>query len=136
MAAQEKQLEEVKQRYAPVFRVIEQTGVRLSHVHMQNGKMYVQGSAPSTESKNKVWDQIKLVNPNLDDATFDISVSEQETASHGEKTYTVQAGDSLSKISQRFYGHANDYMKIFDANKDKLSDPNRIHPGQVLTIPK
>jgi nucleoid-associated protein YgaU len=51
------------------------------------------------------------------------------------KTYTVVSGDSLSKIAKRFYGDANAYQKIFEANRDKLTDPDRIQVGQVLTIP-
>ena len=49
--------------------------------------------------------------------------------------YTVQAGDTLSKIAKQYYGNANAYMKIFDANKDQLKDPNKIQVGQVLKIP-
>ena len=49
--------------------------------------------------------------------------------------YTVQAGDTLSKISKANYGDPNQYMKIFEANKPMLSDPNKIYPGQVLRIP-
>jgi len=51
------------------------------------------------------------------------------------KYYTVVAGDSLSKISKAQYGDANQYMKIFDANKPMLKDPDKIYPGQVLRIP-
>ena len=51
------------------------------------------------------------------------------------KTYTVQAGDTLSKIAKDHLGNANAYMKIFDANKDQLTDPDKIKPGQVLKIP-
>ena len=47
----------------------------------------------------------------------------------------MQSGDTLSKISKQFYGDANRYMKIFEANKDQLKDPNVIKPGQVLKIP-
>ncbi|MEN6671133.1 peptidoglycan-binding protein LysM [Psychrobacter sp. B38] len=50
--------------------------------------------------------------------------------------YTVKSGDSLSKIAQDVYGSANDYTKIFEANKPMLSDPDKIYPGQVLRIPK
>ncbi|WP_199507795.1 MULTISPECIES: peptidoglycan-binding protein LysM [unclassified Psychrobacter] len=50
--------------------------------------------------------------------------------------YTVKSGDSLSKIAQDVYGSSDDYMKIFEANKPMLSDPNKIYPGQVLRIPK
>ena len=52
-----------------------------------------------------------------------------------EKIYEVAAGDTLSKIAKQFYGDANKYMKIFEANKDQLSDPNKIEVGQKLRIP-
>ena len=51
-------------------------------------------------------------------------------------TYTVQAGDTLSGISKKFLGNANDYMDIFNANRDQLTDPDKIKPGQVLKIPE
>lgn len=51
------------------------------------------------------------------------------------ETYTVVPGDSLSKIAKHFYGHANDWHRIFDANRDQLSNPDLIKPGQVLKIP-
>lgn len=50
-------------------------------------------------------------------------------------TYTVVTGDYLRKLAQRFYGNGNLYTKIFEANRDKISDPNLIFPGQVFTIP-
>jgi nucleoid-associated protein YgaU len=51
------------------------------------------------------------------------------------QTYTVVSGDNLSKIAKHFYGNANAWKTIFDANTDQLSDPNKIKPGQVLKIP-
>ena len=51
------------------------------------------------------------------------------------RTYTVVAGDSLSKISKKHYGDANQWKKIFEANRDVLKNPDLIHPGQVLKIP-
>ena len=53
----------------------------------------------------------------------------------GRKTYTVKAGDTLSKIAKEHLGDANAYMTIFEANKDQLTDPDKIKPGQVLKIP-
>ena len=47
----------------------------------------------------------------------------------------MKPGDSLTKISQEFYGHANQYMKIFEANKDKLADPDKVRAGMQLVIP-
>lgn len=49
--------------------------------------------------------------------------------------YTVVSGDNLSKISKAFYGNANEYMKIFEANKPMLTHPDKIYPGQMLRIP-
>jgi nucleoid-associated protein YgaU len=49
--------------------------------------------------------------------------------------YTVRSGDSLSKIAKQYYGDAQKYPAIFEANKPMLSDPNKIYPGQVLRIP-
>jgi uncharacterized protein YidB (DUF937 family)/LysM repeat protein len=56
-----------------------------------------------------------------------------QTGSAG--AYTVAAGDTLSKIAKHHYGDANQWPRIFEANRDVLSDPNRIFPGQVLRIP-
>jgi nucleoid-associated protein YgaU len=53
----------------------------------------------------------------------------------GGQTYVIKSGDNLSRISKQFYGDANEYMRIFYANRDKLQDPDRIQVGQQLTIP-
>ena len=51
------------------------------------------------------------------------------------KTYTVKSGDCLWKIAKQFYGNGAQYTKIYNANTDKIKNPNLIYPGQVLTIP-
>ena len=51
------------------------------------------------------------------------------------RTYTVVAGDSLSKISKKIYGEAGRWKEIWEANKDQIKNPDLIHPGQVLKIP-
>jgi nucleoid-associated protein YgaU len=83
------------------------------------------------------------VNPNADDITADISVDTSRAmgaaagggAGEGGQTYTVKAGDTLSKISKEFYKDANEYMRIFYANRTTLKDPDKIQIGQQLTIP-
>jgi len=52
-----------------------------------------------------------------------------------QRTYTVQRGDSLSKIAKEYYGDANQWHKIHEANRDKIKDPNLIQPGWTLIIP-
>jgi nucleoid-associated protein YgaU len=131
--------EELKQKYASVVAVVQQQGVRLAQLHVQDNKLFMRGAAPSEAIKNAMWNQIKAVNPAYDDITADITVDstlpQPAPASAPKRTYKVQPGDSLSKIAKEFYGNANDYMRIFEANKDTLNDPNKIQIGQELVIP-
>jgi LysM repeat protein len=132
--------EELKSKYQSVLRLIEQKKLRMHNLHVQDNKLFIKASAGSQALKNDIWNQIKLVDPAYSDLTCDIeidpSLAPPEPATPPPaKTYTVQAGDSLSKIAKQFYGDANAYMKIFEANKDQLSDPNKIQIGQVLKIP-
>lgn len=129
-------LDQLKMKYGSVLNAISQSGVRLSHVHIQDNKLYIEGACGSEAIKNKIWDQAKLVDPTYSDLTLNLTVDPSlAPPAPADKTYTVAAGDSLSKIAKQFYGNANEYMKIFDANKDKLTDPNNIKVGQQLVIP-
>ena len=66
----------------------------------------------------------------------DVQGGSSSTAPSGQpRTVTVQAGDSLSKIAKRELGSANKWHAIYEANRDKIKDPDLIHPGQVLTLP-
>ena len=135
--------EQLKMKYQSVLNFIQSQGVQLQNLNMEGDKLLIRASAPSADLKNKVWDQIKLVDPNFSDLIADIQAPAAAAAAAAgnapsttaAKTYTVQAGDSLSKIAKQFYGDANKYMKIFEANKDKLTDPDKIKPGMDLVIP-
>jgi nucleoid-associated protein YgaU len=131
-------------KYQSVLNFIQSQGVQLQNVNMEGDKLLIRASAPSADLKNRVWDQIKLVDPSASDLIADIQAPSAAAAaaasaggasSSAARTYTVQAGDSLSKISKQFYGDANKYMKIFEANKDKLTDPNKVNVGTELLIP-
>jgi len=130
-------LDELKTKYQSVLQVIEKQHVSVKNLHMQDGKLFIKGAAPSLEAANKVWDEIKRVNPRADDiaADFPVDTSMQQQPASGLRTYKVKSGDTLSKISKEFYGSPNEYMKIFEANKDQLTDPNKIQVGQELKIP-
>ena len=134
----------LKGKYQSVLNIIEQQEVQLQNLHVENNKLFIRGAAPSPQVKDKVWDQIKLVDANYDqDLTADITYDEAKAAAaaagggqgQGGQTYVVKSGDNLSKISKQFYGDANEFMRIFYANKDKLRDPDKIQVGQQLTIP-
>ena len=133
-------LQELKTKYQSVLTLIEKKGLRLHNVHLQDNKLFVKASAGTQDLKNAIWEQIKLVDPKFADLTCDIQIDPSlapppKPAAPAMKTYTVQAGDTLSKISKEFLGNANAYMKIFEANKDQLTDPDKIKVGQVLKIP-
>ena len=136
--------EQLKAKYQSVLNFMQAENVRLENLNMADNKLYIRAEAPSQDAKNKVWDQIKLVDPSFSDLTADIDAPAAAAAaaasaggsSSSARTYTVQPGDSLSKISRQFYGDANKYMKIFEANKDKLSDPDKVRAGMDLVIPQ
>ncbi len=137
----EKRFNELKQKYQTVLTTADQQQVQFQNLHVQDNKLFIKGTAPSEEAKSKFWDQVKLVSPNQEDITADIGVDASRATgaavggASGGETYTVKAGDTLSKISKQQYGDANEYMRIFYANRDKLKDPDKIQVGQQLTIP-
>jgi len=136
-----KRFNELKQKYVSVLNTADKQHIQFQNLHVQDNKLFIKGTAPSDEAKNTFWEQIKLVNPNLDDITADISVDSTRAAGAavggggGGQTYTVKSGDTLSKISKEHYGDANQYMTIFYANRDKLNDPDKIQVGQQLVVP-
>ena len=91
----------------------------------------VQSDVQSTEQLTQKAD--------FSDVQSSVSSTEKITtvnaAPMGEQTHTVVSGDNLSKIAKHYYGHANQWQAIFAANRDQLSDPDKIFPGQVLKIP-
>ena len=147
MAQNDQRFEQLKQKYQSVVNAMAQYQVRLQNLNMEGGKLFLRAEAPSQDAKNRVWEQIKMVDPTYSDLTADITVGagaapRTQTAGAGVgggesvRRYTVRPGDSLSRISLQFYGSASEYMKIFEANRDQISDPNQIRPGQQLVIPE
>lgn len=105
----------------------------------KDGKLHWVGSVKTEEEKNEIWTAIKTIPDWRNDIVADIQVTgvKEMAAAVGAsaKTYTVKAGDTLSAIAKSQLGNASAYMKIFEANKDQLSDPDKIKPGQVLKLP-
>ena len=119
--------EQLKQKYQPVLDTIQKEGAQLQNLNLDGNQLYLKATSPSEASKNRIWDAIKGVDPKFVDLKHDIEFRQTD------QTYTVQPGDSLSKISKHFYGDAGKYMKIAQANK--LDDPDKIKAGQQLIIP-
>jgi nucleoid-associated protein YgaU len=108
----------------------------------REGKLHFKGTVASEAEKNQIWDAIKTIPTWQKDVNADIRVTgapaqaaAPAAAPAAAKTYTVKAGDTLSAIAQEHLGSAGAYMKIFELNKDQLTDPDKIKPGQVLRLP-
>jgi len=86
----------------------------------------------SQDEVNKIWDAIKTVPDWRNDVVAEVTIDPHAAK---DSTYTVKAGDTLSKIAKETLGESGKYMAIFNANKDQLTDPDKIKPGQVLKIP-
>jgi nucleoid-associated protein YgaU len=105
----------------------------------RDGKLYFKGTTGTQEQANKIWDAIKTIPDWPNEIVADIKATGTGAAagtSGAAHTYTVKAGDSLSKIAKHELGDANAYMEIFNLNRDQLSDPDKIQPGQVLKLPQ
>jgi nucleoid-associated protein YgaU len=102
----------------------------------RDGKLHFKGTVATEAEKNELWDAIKTIPTWQNDIVADIKVTGPAAgAATAEKTYTVKAGDTLSAIAKEHLGSAGAYMKIFELNKDQLTDPDKIKPGQVLRLP-
>jgi len=109
----------------------------------RDGKLHFVGSVKTEEEKNEIWNAIKTIPEWRNDVVADIQVTGGGSSSAGaatatataSKTYTVKAGDTLSKIAKQHLGDANAYMRIYELNRDQLSNPDLIKPGQVLKLP-
>lgn len=107
----------------------------------RDGKLHFKGTVESQEQANRIWDAIKTVPTWSQEVVTDIKVKQQTPAAVGTTgqagtTYTVKEGDTLSQIAKEHLGDAKAYMDIYNANREQLSDPDKIKPGQVLKIPQ
>ena len=126
-------LSELKQKYDRALKMMTEKGIRLQNLHVEDNKLFMRGAAPSEQAKGAVWSEIVAADSAHADVALDLTVD--PSLAPPEQSYSVKSGDTLSKISKQFYGDANKYMKIYEANRDTLSDPDKIKPGQVLKIP-
>ena len=99
----------------------------------ENGHLTVTGTLPTKYAVNQVWDKVKSIDPGLSAGDLTLNLTASRSDIYGE--YEVQSGDTLSAIAKKVTNGSLSYQKIFEANKDKLSDPDKIQVGQKLVIP-
>jgi nucleoid-associated protein YgaU len=117
----------LQDKYSQVISMAHQVGISDLQVREEGNMLYIDGTAPSAEAKQRVWDVYNTVNPNYQSADVALNIKSNV------EEYEVKAGDSLSKIGQQF-GVA--WKEIYEANKDVIKNPDVIQPGWKLQIPK
>ncbi len=125
------------EKYQSLIDMANQVGISGLNVVESDNVLTIDGVAGSAQAKQQLWDEYNRLDPDYRSGEVVLNISAPEgsagSGSSGGSTYTVQAGDSLSKIGSH-YGVS--WQKIFEANRDKLDDPDKIRPGQELTIPQ
>jgi len=119
-------------KYNPVLNLIKDLKLQSLRVEEEQSKLKLSGTTNTQYEKNIIWDKIKEVGG---ESVKDISVDIKVMNTDFYHVHTVQSGESLSKIAKHYYKDGNKYMKIFEANKDQLNNPDLIKAGQQLKIP-
>lgn len=120
----------LEQKYAPVGQAItdfSEYGAKIEGIFMQGEKLVLKCEVPSKVVSNRVWDAIKQCDPNYPDFEIQMAVSGGDA-----QPYTIQAGDTLSAVCLKFYGHASKYTQVAEANQ---MDPNKISVGKTIQLP-
>jgi nucleoid-associated protein YgaU len=119
-------------KYSGVINLAQELNVQNLQAQEDAGKLKLSGTTNTPYEKNLIWDKIKEIGG---ESYSDIQANLTVSNTNYYHLHKVENGESLSKISKKYYRDAMQYMKIFDANTDQLSDPNLIKVGQELKIP-
>jgi nucleoid-associated protein YgaU len=119
-------------KYADVLGLSQELGVKDGNWKEEGGKIKLWGKTEYQLDANRLWDKIKEHPGWENEVVADIKATRTDVYGY----HTVKSGDTLSAIAKKLLGNANRYMDIFNANKDQLSDPDKIKVGQKLVIPK
>jgi len=124
-------------KYQKLIDAANNSGVSDLQVRQQDNVLYIDGNAPSEDVKNRLWDVYNQIDPDYraGDLVLNINAigSSANDAKGDYEEYTVVKGDSLSEIGQKY---GVEWKEIFEANKDQIKDPDLIHPGWKLKIPR
>jgi nucleoid-associated protein YgaU len=131
----------LQNKYQSLIDMANQLGISGLNINEENGVLNIDGVAGSAEAKQQLWDEYGRLDPEYRSGDLVMNISAPEASasaasgagSSSGSTYTVQSGDTLSKIGSH-YGVS--WQKIFEANRDKLDDADKIRPGQELKIPQ
>ena len=119
-------------KYADVLGLSKELGVKDGNWKEEGGKIKLWGKTEYQLDANRLWDKIKEHPGWENEVVADLQASKTDVYGY----HTVKSGDTLSAIAKKLLGSANRYTDIFNANKDQLSDPDKIKVGQKLVIPR
>ena len=119
-------------KYADVFQLANQVGLKNPDVKEQDGKLTISGTTDYQLDANRLWDAIKTHQNWEQEVVADIRAARTDLFG----VHTVASGDTLSKLAKTYLGDAKRYMEIFNANTGTLTNPDVIKVGQRLNIPK
>ena len=120
----------LKDKYAQLINYANGNGITNLSVVEQENVLYVTCTAPSNQAKDELWKIYESIDPEMRSGDLVLNVTVDQSAV---QTYEVKPGDNLSKIASKYSGIS--WKDIFEANRDQISDPDKIFPGQVLKIP-
>jgi nucleoid-associated protein YgaU len=126
----------LRSKYQSLIDAATNSGVSNLQVRQEGNVLYIDGSAPSEDVKNRLWDLYNSIDPDYRSGDLVMNINAIGTSSneaHAYEEYTVVKGDSLSKIGEK-YGVP--WKKIYEANTDQVKNPDLIQPGWKLKIPK
>lgn len=121
----------VQDKYVSLLELANQNGTTYT-LSEADGVLNIDGTAPSAEAKQQLWDEYERLDPDFKSNDLILNIGLGDAAGGGATTYTVESGDNLTKIGNK-YGIA--WKSIWDANRDILNHPDKIYPGQELKIP-
>jgi nucleoid-associated protein YgaU len=120
----------LQNKYQSLINAAKTAGASNLEVREQDNVLYIDGQVPSESVKKQLWDEYNRLDPDYRSGDLVLNLN---TAPGAEQEYEVVSGDSLSKIGQRY---GIDWKEIYEANRDKIKDPDLIQPGWKLKIPK
>jgi nucleoid-associated protein YgaU len=123
----------LRNKYQRLIDAANQRGVSNLQVREENNVMYIDGNAPSDDVKNELWNVYNEIDPDYRAGDLVLNINSLGGSSSSQEEYEVVSGDSLSKIGAK-YGVP--WKEIYEANRDKIKDPDLIQPGWKLKIPR
>jgi nucleoid-associated protein YgaU len=122
----------LQNKYSQLINSAKAEGVQNLEVREQNGVLYIDGTAPSTAVKDKLWQVYNTIDPDYKAGDLVLNIEATDSGSGAEQEYEVVSGDTLTGIGKKL---GKNWKEIFEANRDKIKDPDMIQTGWKLKIP-